>query len=230
MTSTLSRTSSAASTGRRSYWPSANRNSIAMFLPSTYPRSRNPARNASTRVVHAVGVDTPRNPIRGMFAAGCWARPWSGFHKSAATAINSCLRRACLKDPPRPSLQNSVCVGAILGGFFAAPVTWSDQALRSVGAWDALSVGRADARQVEAACRPVRLSAGLGTAAPLLMMPVACCATRCGTAYTIRVRTLLSARRPGPCEATDRQACARPDSFRLTWPKSGRALPRPPDR
>ena len=35
MRSTLSRTSSAASAGSRSYWPSAHRNSSVTFLPST---------------------------------------------------------------------------------------------------------------------------------------------------------------------------------------------------
>ena len=49
MTSTLRRTSSAASAGRRSSFPSAYRYSMTMFFPSTYPSSRRPWRNASTR-------------------------------------------------------------------------------------------------------------------------------------------------------------------------------------
>ena len=49
MTSTLRRTSSAASTGRRSYFPSACRYSMTMFFSSTYPSSRRPRRNASVR-------------------------------------------------------------------------------------------------------------------------------------------------------------------------------------
>ena len=49
MTSTLRRTSSAASSGRRSSFPSAYRHSMTMFFPSTYPSSRSPCRNASMR-------------------------------------------------------------------------------------------------------------------------------------------------------------------------------------
>ena len=49
MTSTLRRTSSAASAGRRSSFPSADRHSMTMFFPSTYPSSRRPCRNASVR-------------------------------------------------------------------------------------------------------------------------------------------------------------------------------------
>ncbi len=49
MTSTLSRTSSAARSGSRSSFPSANRYSMTMFFPSTYPRSRRACRNPSRR-------------------------------------------------------------------------------------------------------------------------------------------------------------------------------------
>src|SRR5262245_41733443 len=47
MRSTFRRTSSAASAGRRSIFPSANRTSKTMFLPATQPRSRSPCWNAS---------------------------------------------------------------------------------------------------------------------------------------------------------------------------------------
>ena len=47
MTSTLRRTSSAASARRRSGFPSAHRHSMTTFFPSTYPSSRRPCRNAS---------------------------------------------------------------------------------------------------------------------------------------------------------------------------------------
>ena len=47
--STLSRTSSAASAERRSRFPSADRHSMTMLFPSTYPSSRRPCRNASAR-------------------------------------------------------------------------------------------------------------------------------------------------------------------------------------
>src|SRR5262249_50049246 len=46
MTSRLSRTRSAASSGRRPAWPSGQRYSKTMSFPSTYPRSRSPSRNA----------------------------------------------------------------------------------------------------------------------------------------------------------------------------------------
>ena len=42
MMSTLRRTSSAASAGSRSSFPSADRHSMTMFFPSTYPSSRKP--------------------------------------------------------------------------------------------------------------------------------------------------------------------------------------------
>ena len=64
MTSTLRRTSSAASAGRRSYLPSAHRYSIVMFFPSTYPWSRSPRRNSSTRAPYPGAEAPPRNPIR----------------------------------------------------------------------------------------------------------------------------------------------------------------------
>gem|GEM_PF-6006755 len=47
MTTGLRATNSRARVGRRSSFPSAKRHSIAMFFPSSYPRSRNPWRNAA---------------------------------------------------------------------------------------------------------------------------------------------------------------------------------------
>ena len=55
ITSTLRRTSSAASAGTRSSFPSAYRDSMTMFFPSTYPSSRRPWRNASMRSETAEG-------------------------------------------------------------------------------------------------------------------------------------------------------------------------------
>src|SRR5262249_48876255 len=71
MTSTLSCTSSAASSGSRSSFSSADRYSMTMFFPSTYPRSRKPCRNASTRdeIVELETETKVRNPIRGTFCA-----------------------------------------------------------------------------------------------------------------------------------------------------------------
>ena len=58
MMSTLRRTSSAASAGRRSSFPSAYRHSMTMFFPSTYPSSRRPCRNASMRAALTEGEDS----------------------------------------------------------------------------------------------------------------------------------------------------------------------------
>src|SRR5215831_12100097 len=51
----LQATSSAASSLRRSSFPSEYRYSMAMFFPSTYPSSRSPCLNASMRVTLAEG-------------------------------------------------------------------------------------------------------------------------------------------------------------------------------
>jgi hypothetical protein len=51
ITVTRRRTRSAASTGSRSYWPSAQRYSIATFRPSKWPDSFRPRRNASKKGV-----------------------------------------------------------------------------------------------------------------------------------------------------------------------------------
>ncbi len=64
MMSTLRRTSSAASAGRRSSFPSAYRYSMTMFFPSTYPSSRRPWRKASTRAGLMEGEVAFRYPIR----------------------------------------------------------------------------------------------------------------------------------------------------------------------
>ena len=56
-TATRRRTSSAASAGSKSYWPRAQRNSMAMFWPSTKPISPKPCRNAATK-----GTEFSRRP------------------------------------------------------------------------------------------------------------------------------------------------------------------------
>jgi hypothetical protein len=71
MTSTLRRTSSGASEGRRSSCPSADRHSMRMAFPSTYPISRRPCRNASVRADITDKGTAVRNPIRGMFDGDC---------------------------------------------------------------------------------------------------------------------------------------------------------------
>src|SRR5438445_5881119 len=44
---------------------------MTMFLPSTYPSSRRPCRNASMRAELAEGEVRPRYPIRGTFPGCC---------------------------------------------------------------------------------------------------------------------------------------------------------------
>ncbi len=69
MTATLSRTSSAAIAGNRSYWSSAQRNSIRTFFPSTRPSSPRPWRKESKACPIASGDKLQRNPITGICCA-----------------------------------------------------------------------------------------------------------------------------------------------------------------
>ena len=77
MTSTLSRTSSAAISAARSLRPSAQRYSIATVRPSIQPSSRNRCTKGATHWLSNEGVLMPMNPIVGNFA-GCCARAASG--------------------------------------------------------------------------------------------------------------------------------------------------------
>ena len=98
MTATCRRTNSAAIAGSRSYWPSAQRYSIATFSPSTKPASFSPWRNArklrSTTVSGDVGL---RNPTTGI--AGCCARAASG--QDAAAPPRSVMKSRRLIRSPR---------------------------------------------------------------------------------------------------------------------------------
>ncbi len=73
--STFIATSSAARPGKRSSRPSAFRRSMTIFWPSTYPRSRNPVRNASWAGSAAERASSVRTPIRGSFPACCASTP-----------------------------------------------------------------------------------------------------------------------------------------------------------
>src|SRR5215813_6053228 len=80
ITATLRETRSWTSSGRRSYRPSAHRNSIATFLPSTKPVSLKPCRKADS-IGPSVTGDLPlKYPITGI---GCCARAARG-HAAAA--------------------------------------------------------------------------------------------------------------------------------------------------
>src|SRR5262245_50629326 len=69
--STLRRTNSAASSGRRSDFCSANRYSMVIFFPSIQPSLLNSCRNASKSPAIPDAVLGSRNPIRGTFVCCC---------------------------------------------------------------------------------------------------------------------------------------------------------------
>ncbi len=85
MTSTLSRSNSAAISAARSVRPSAQRYSIATVRPSIQPSSRSRCTNAANHWPCDEGVPETRNPMVGSFPA-CCARAASGH---AATAPQS---------------------------------------------------------------------------------------------------------------------------------------------
>ena len=98
ITATRRRTRSAANAGSRSYCPSAERNSIATFRPSTKPASLRPWRK---RAMFCVGpaADVPsRYPITGI--AGCCARAASG-HAAAAPPRSVMNSRRFIRSPRR---------------------------------------------------------------------------------------------------------------------------------
>ena len=82
MTSTLSRTNSAAISAKRSSRPSAQRYSIVTVRPSIQPSSRSRCTKAATQSLAAERVVGPKNPMVGSFPA-CCARAASG-HAAAA--------------------------------------------------------------------------------------------------------------------------------------------------
>ena len=100
MISTLSWMSSATSTERRSTLPSANRNSITMFCPSTQPCSRKTCRNSTTRRCAISALLSERNPIRNTFPA-CCAMAASGMVRSAPATAPTKVRRS-VTESPRP--------------------------------------------------------------------------------------------------------------------------------
>src|SRR4030095_12316324 len=86
--SPLRRTSSAASAGRRSNFPSQDRHSMTRFFPSTYPRSRIPCRNASTRSALTERGTPARYPIRGTFFGCCASAITPRASNTTATRID----------------------------------------------------------------------------------------------------------------------------------------------
>ena len=74
MTSTLSRTNSAAISAKRSVRPSAQRYSIATLRPSIQPSSRSRGTKAAVQWVQAAAVLAPRNPMVGVLCCAARAR------------------------------------------------------------------------------------------------------------------------------------------------------------
>ena len=83
MTSTFSRTNSAANSANRSERPSAQRTSIAAVRPSVQPSSRKRCTRAATNWPWDDGVPPARTPMVGSLA-GCCARAASGQRRRAA--------------------------------------------------------------------------------------------------------------------------------------------------
>src|SRR5215470_4499555 len=98
MTATCRRTNSATSAGSRSYWPSAQRYSIATFSPSTKPASFRPWRNARSRSEIASGDLGSRYPITGI--AACCALAASG-HAATAPPSSVMNSRRFMGAPPQ---------------------------------------------------------------------------------------------------------------------------------
>jgi hypothetical protein len=97
ITFTRRRTRSAASAGNRSLWPSAQRYSIATFLPSTYPVSLRPWWNAGIRLAQRLRDSLPSSPIIGIDGFACAA---TGQTTAAPPKIVMNSRR-CMSDPKR---------------------------------------------------------------------------------------------------------------------------------
>ena len=99
MTSTLSRTNSAAISAKRSLRPSAQRYSIARLRPSIQPSSRSRCTKAAVHGPQAEAVVVPRNPMVGSFPA-CCARAASG-HAAAAPPSSVMNSRRFIRSPRR---------------------------------------------------------------------------------------------------------------------------------
>src|SRR5262249_8427821 len=98
ITSTLSRTNSAAISARFSYRPSAQRYSIATVRPSIQPSSRNRCTKAVTHRFMATDVLVPKNPMVGGF--GCCARAASGHVAALPSRVMNSRRFMCGWPPP----------------------------------------------------------------------------------------------------------------------------------
>jgi hypothetical protein len=106
ITSTLSRMSSAARSGSRSFLPSANRHSMARFCPSTQLRSRSSRRNASNRGEGSErGSPGERTPIRATLT-GCCASATT--RTSRETSVRTATRPSAVSPTRLPLTKGSI--------------------------------------------------------------------------------------------------------------------------
>src|SRR6516162_5250552 len=117
MTSTLSRTNSAAIWAKRSARPSDQRYSIVIVRPSIHPSSRSRCTKAATHSLAAERVLWPKKPMVGSFA-GCCARAASGQAAAdPAIALMKSRRRIALPEagttPRRKRLQQGFTTGGM---------------------------------------------------------------------------------------------------------------------
>ena len=137
MTSTLSRTNSAAISAKRSLRPSAQRYSIATVRPSIQPSSRSRCTKAAVHGSELEGVLAPRNPMVGSLPAAARAPRAASSRRAAEQrdelapphSITSSARASSVGGTSRPSalavlrLITSSIFGRLLhrqvGGLFA---------------------------------------------------------------------------------------------------------------
>jgi len=90
ITATCRRTRSAASAGKRSLRPSAQRYSIVTLWPSKKPASASPWRKPATKGAYPLGVSLLRNPITGI--AVCCACTASGHAAAPPSSVMNVRR------------------------------------------------------------------------------------------------------------------------------------------
>src|SRR5262245_20220651 len=137
ITATGRRTNSAASAGKRSLWPSAQRYSIATFRLSTKPTSLRPWRNAATLGAYPPDVSLLRNPITGM--AGCCARAASGHAAAPPKSVMNWRRSPASVSRASDRKDSTARRGqapAALRHFDPAHVAFGSLATETIGAGD----------------------------------------------------------------------------------------------
>src|SRR5258708_23403787 len=96
MTSTFSRTNSAANSAARSLLPSAQRYSTVRLRPSIQPSSRSLCKKAVTQGPWAADVPEPKNPMIRRFPISC-ARAASGQTAAPPSSVMNSRRLVCRK-------------------------------------------------------------------------------------------------------------------------------------